>query len=125
MMTVRPSAGKRSTIDRKPIVSPWCQARGRPLPRVQEPAEAVGDRAAGEEVVAALLPLRPERFGKVDASDRLALGVEDRDAVDAFLAHDPARPQVPVHVHAQAVGVPGPASTSRRLFAKRALPSTS
>ena len=31
MMTVKPSAGKRSTTDRNPIVSPWCQARPCPF----------------------------------------------------------------------------------------------
>src|SRR5260221_3746028 len=33
------------------------------LPRVQKPAEAVGDRAAREQIVAAFVPLGPERLG--------------------------------------------------------------
>ncbi len=43
------------------------------LPRVQEPAEAVRDRAAREDVVAALLPLGPERLGPIQALWFLAL----------------------------------------------------
>src|SRR5713226_2965226 len=54
--------------------------------------EPVAIGAAEAEVCAAL--------GQIDAADELAIRVEDRHAIEPFLAHAPAAPEVAVHVAA-------------------------
>ena len=66
--------------------------------RRHEQAVAVGPAEA--EIGAAL--------GQVDPPDELAVGVEDMDSVEPFLAHAPAAPEIAVHVAAEAVGRAGP-----------------